>query len=137
MGKDCFPSVRPFRFSLSLELGVQIMTLLADNRLAIARAHFVICCAASRAHNELAGAALDTYGDHGPLISGVVRDHFPEPIKDELRRLARLVSEWSDSAYAARPKRVRLDTMRSLARDVATRDGSGYYGPQARRESRS
>ncbi len=34
------------------------------------------------------------------------------------------------AAYASRPPRVRLDTIRTLGRTIATRSGSGFYGPQ-------
>ena len=93
---------------------------------------FARACLASRVHSSMAGRALANYGDHGSQISGVVRDHFPERIKTQLRQLASAVTRYSDAAYAARPRRVRFATMRELARDIATRDGSGFYGPQSR-----
>lgn len=43
--------------------------------------------------------ALHAFGDHGSLISGCVRDHFPEGIKDRLRHLARRITDCSDSFY--------------------------------------
>jgi len=46
--------------------------------------HFERACRASRAHSDLSLHALERYGDHGPLISGCVRDHFPDEIKDKL-----------------------------------------------------
>lgn len=100
--------------------------------LSIPAALFAMACAASREHSRLAMHAMDTYGDHGPLISGCVRDHFPERVQEALRTLARTVGAYSDAAYAARPPRVRMTTMRRLAQDIATRDGSGFYGPQPR-----
>lgn len=87
-------------------------------------------CEASREHSRLAESALALYGDHGPLVSGCVRSHFPEPVKDRLRSLARQVSRASAQAFDARPPRVRLATMRKLGRAVAAEQGSGYYGPQ-------
>ena len=93
--------------------------------------HFELACKASREHSALASQSLLQFGDQGSTISGVVRDHFPEPVKDELRTLALTVTQESDLAYAARPKRVRLSTIRTLGRLVARRDGSGFYGPQA------
>jgi hypothetical protein len=92
--------------------------------------HFEAACKASRHHGVLADEALQQFGSYGPPISGAVRDHFPDTYKDELRRLARLVTEESDKAYAARPKRVRHETVRWLGQLVATRYGSGFYGPQ-------
>lgn len=103
------------------------------NRPDLAKAErlFSYACLASRMHDTEAKRAFANYGSHGPDISGCVREHFPEGVKNTLRRLARAVTVRSDEAYAARPPRVRLDTMRKLARAVAARDGSGFYGPQA------
>lgn len=103
--------------------------------LASAGAQFVVACAASREHDRLAAEALEKFGAHGPQISGCVRDHFPSDVKDKLRALARDVTTYSDRGYALRPSRVRLDTMRHLARSIATRDGSGFYGPQPYRSA--
>lgn len=44
--------------------------------------------------------ALQQYGDHGPLISGIYRDHFPAEVKDELRTLARLQTFAEDASVA-------------------------------------
>jgi hypothetical protein len=45
--------------------------------------------------------AMLTYGDgNGRLISGVVRDHFPEKVKDKLRALAHEGVEYGDAARA-------------------------------------
>lgn len=104
--------------------------LLARADLQAAACHFVLACAASVSHSRLAARSLRKYGAHGPLISGSVRDHFPEPVRDTLRDLAREVTRQSNAAYACRPPRVRLATMRALGRAVAARDGSGYYGPR-------
>lgn len=93
---------------------------------------FTLACAASRAHDNLASIALRQYGNHGPQISGCVRSHFPKPIKDELRALAQRVSYWSDRAYKSRPPRVRHETIRRIGREIAARDGCGFYGPQDR-----
>jgi hypothetical protein len=93
-------------------------------------AHFLKACAFSRAHSNLAAYALETFGSQGPGISGCVRSHFPESIKTELRGLARAVSEESDKAREAAPKYSRADSIRTLGRYVATRYGSGFYGPQ-------
>ena len=49
---------------------------------------------------QLVSAATRQYGRHGPLISGVVREHFPEALKRELRRLASAISEERDVAWA-------------------------------------
>jgi hypothetical protein len=98
--------------------------------LAKARFHFFNACACSIAHDKAAALALTQYGDHGPNIAGCVRDHFPADVKDHLRGLARDVTLHSDAAYAARPKRVRMSTMRALSRACAQDGGSGFYGPQ-------
>jgi hypothetical protein len=48
----------------------------------------------------LVRAAFDTYGDHGPLISGCERDHFPAPVKRMLQRYAVAQGDASDTAYS-------------------------------------
>lgn len=111
------------------------MNHLTNPRNAVMVARFAMQCAASREHSALAAIALAEYGDHGAQISGCVREHFPERIKGELRSLARQCSEYGDSARQARPPRMRRDTVNAIARMVATRDGSGFYGPQPLRSS--
>lgn len=108
--------------------------ILAREDLREAQKLFATACAHSRAHNYYAAKALREFGEHGAQISGCVREHFPEPVKNQLRKLAQLVTKYSELGHAARPKRVRLGTMRHLARSVATRDGSGFYGPQPYRK---
>jgi hypothetical protein len=91
---------------------------------------FADACKFSRTHDSEAAAALRTYGSHGAQISGCVRDHFPDAVKERLRCLARAVATRSDEARRACPARVRGSTINALAREIATRDGSGFYGPQ-------
>lgn len=107
------------------------MQLLDNPKFAHVVLHFVNACAASRAHDQLAGESLDQFGDHGSLIAGVVRNHFPAEVKDRLRELARSVTRESDLAYAARPKYTRHATIRTIGRLIAQRDGHGFYGPRA------
>lgn len=102
--------------------------LLSFPRFARVKERFEAQCTASREHSALAGMALREYGAHGPQISGCVREHFPENVKTRLRELAGLAS--SRDAYEARPRGVRLATIRAIGRAVAARDGSGFYGPQ-------
>lgn len=109
------------------------MNLLDNPKFEAARICLEAACEASRKHSALAADALATYGDHGAQISGCVRDHFPDTVKDELRHWAQLVTRRSAMAYQNRPSRVRMATMRQLSKAVATRDGSGFYGPQANR----
>ena len=92
---------------------------------------FADACAQSRAWDKAATEALAEYGNHGPQISGCLRDHFPECTKSYLRSLARNVTILSDAAWAARPPRVRRATMLNLARAIVKRDGGGFYGPTA------
>ena len=94
---------------------------------------FEAACEASRRHSAIAADAFVIFGDHGAPISGCVRDHFPDTVKNDLRHWAQLVTRRSDMAYQNRPARVRMSTMRQLATEVATRHGSGFYGPQPRR----
>lgn len=107
------------------------MHQLSDPRFRDVVACFECCLFYARAHDQLAAIALREYGDHGPLISGCVRAHFPEQVKDVLRFTARQVTYWSERAYEARPPRVRHDTIRVIGRAIARRDGDGYYGPRA------
>lgn len=109
--------------------------LLSDPKFAIVVQHYERACRFSRLHSSQARRALANYGDHGALISGCVRDHFPETTKDHLRILARSVGIELDKAREARPKRVRFATIVHIGRLVATRDGAGYYGPQPYREN--
>jgi hypothetical protein len=74
------------------------------------------------------GWAFDKYGDHGSHVSGVVRDHFPPEIKNELRELASAIAKQLDAAYAARPKGVRKTTIRMIGSAVAKHVGYGSYG---------
>ena len=41
-----------------------------------------------REWDDTVNLAIGTYGNHGPLISGVYRDHFPDDVKDRLRFLS-------------------------------------------------
>lgn len=105
--------------------------ILKRDDLSASREWFVEACRLSRKHSELAARSEQQYGDHGPLIAGVVRDHFPETVKNHLRALALGVTDASDNAYSCKPRRVRMTTMRKLSRAVAAANGSGFYGPQA------
>lgn len=104
-------------------------SILSDPKFASVVAHYERACEASRLHRDMSKMAFDYYGNHGPQISGCVRDHFPEQIKNDLRNLARRVSDEMVKAKAARPKRTRLMTVARIGRLVATRDGVGFYGP--------
>lgn len=105
--------------------------LLTRPELAPARDYFVMACVYSRVHDRMAKIALDQYGDHGSLISGCVRDHFPDPVKDCLRYMAQRVTYYCAEADKARPRGVRHWTIVALGKAVARRDGVGYYGPRA------
>ena len=98
--------------------------------LAHAAKWFAAACYLSRSWDSEFSVARMKYGAHGPDVSGCGREHFPEEVKERLRTFARAISEASDMAYAARPRGVRMATMRKLARAIAARDGSGFYGPQ-------
>ncbi len=97
--------------------------------LAQARFHFYEACSFSIAHGIAAPRALEQYGEHGALISGCVRVHFPADVKEHLRGLAQDVTKASNAAWAAKPARVRDSTMRKLSRACAA-NGHGFYGPQ-------
>lgn len=94
------------------------------------RRAFAVACFYSRAHETLVEEALSMFGSHGPHVPVVMRDHFPDMVKVILRMLADAATRASNAAHGARPPRVALRTLRDLGRAVATRDGSGFYGPQ-------
>ena len=94
------------------------------------RFYFELACSFSLSHSRSAEAALKKYGDHGPIISGCVRDHFPDDVKHHLRNLARCATANLEHAHKARPRGVRHATIRALGRAVSARDGCGYYGPK-------
>jgi len=104
--------------------------LMTRESLRPAREWFTVACLASRLHSELARIALRMHGDHGPQVSGCVRDHFPEEIKRELRHLAVLTGNASGLAWAQKPPGYHRETMRRLGRAVARAVGSGFYGSQ-------
>lgn len=104
--------------------------MVKSEKYAAARVWFALACAASREHVAVADRALKRYGEHGPMISGCVREHFPGRVKDKLRLLARTVTRYSYMAWAARPSRARAATMRALSSAIARRDGHGFYGPR-------
>jgi hypothetical protein len=50
--------------------------------------------------NALVSIARKTYGDHGPLVSGVYRSHFPDVTKDALRTIAHTATRYADMSVA-------------------------------------
>jgi hypothetical protein len=90
--------------------------------------HLRAAIMASKAHAKLTQWAMAQYGDHGPQISGCMRTHFPEQIKDRLRRLARLVAIRNDRAMQAKPKRCHVASVRKRARAMVRELGTGFYG---------
>jgi len=67
------------------------------------RQSLMLCAAAETNRIRYQDAIRDaerTYGDHGPLISGVVRDHFPGPVKDQLRAYVRVIQDQQDQSLA-------------------------------------
>ena len=104
--------------------------LMHSDKFKASREHLYHAVMHSQEHSRLAGEALKKYGSHGSLISGVVRDHFPEHVKTALRHAAHKVTHHSDEAWKARPKGVHNSTMRKLSRAVARHHGHGFYGPQ-------
>lgn len=78
----------------------------------------------SRLHGAVAQDSERQFGDHGPLISGCVRDHFPPAVKDRLRRLARAAS---GSAFAYALWRASGASRTTYQREHS-RHGFGFYG---------
>lgn len=104
--------------------------LLTRPDLVSARDWFAASCAASREWSATVSRMAREHGipEHSTHVSGIGYDAFPEDVKDKLRDLARKVTRYIDQAYAHRPARVRYSTMIALARAVALRDGTGFYG---------
>lgn len=107
------------------------MHLLNRSDLALAAGYFANAAYYSRQWSKLVSDALKQYGDHGPQISGICRDHFPESLKDRLRTLAHLVTEENEKGRKARPAGVHSATLDKLARMICKRDGTGFYGYRA------
>lgn len=89
--------------------------------------HIEKAYALSREHSAVTKAALEKYGDEGPQISGVIRDHFPKEVKEKLRSLCDEMNWHSKRADECRPPRVRGSTMRALRNFIRERDGKGFY----------
>ena len=106
------------------------MKYIDNPKFADAQLAFRMACLMSRLHLDFCKQFIERFGGHGPLVSGVCRDHFPQDAKDILRQLATAVTMYSDRGHAARPKHYSSAAMVHLAREVATRHGSGFYGPQ-------
>lgn len=51
-----------------------------------------------RTYTELVKFACEEYGDHGPLVSGIVHSHFPTDIKNRLRFLSAAKNMVGDAA---------------------------------------
>lgn len=61
---------------------------------------------------ELTRRALLHYGDHGPLVSGIVRAHFPNAVKHRLRKLHALRNEaWDESMHSWRSSGRRTENL--------------------------
>lgn len=98
--------------------------------LEIPQSELEAACHCSRAYTAKFREYLAQYGDYGADVSGAGRDHFPSEAKDHLRRIAQAVTYHRQRAYLFRPSRIHNSTIARLGQEVATRDGSGFYGPQ-------
>lgn len=103
------------------------MKAMSDPRFEKAREQFRFAFWLSREHSRIVSRALTRYGDHGPQVSGIIRDHFPERTKARLRKLCQQMNEAADLGWKSRPRRVRLTTMRALYHAIREREGSGFY----------
>lgn len=83
----------------------------------------------SRLHSKLAGRACKRYGDHGPNVSAIVHDHFPEGIKALLRDHALAASNWINASYVLWTlSGRRRETWLRLKEQVISEHGRGFYG---------
>ena len=106
------------------------LKILSDPKYAQTIKHLENACRFSRQHANVSEKALEVYGNHGPTISGCVRDHFPDYVKENLRGLANKVTDESALAYQAKPKGSQTTTINKIGRLIARRDGTGFYGHQ-------
>jgi hypothetical protein len=104
--------------------------LLSDPRLAASRDAFTLAAKYSRLWDQTVARGIKRFGERpqGGHVSGIYSEHFPQRWQTRLRNLARAVTEHSDRAYASKPARVRLATLRQLRAAIHARDGSGFYG---------
>ena len=105
--------------------------LYKDVKFSLPKMWFVDACIASQQYDKMLKHALETFGDHGPRVSGAGREHFPQQTKQRLRDKANWVTWCSEMAWKSKPKRVHDSTMRKLATQCANKHGCGFYGPQA------
>lgn len=101
-----------------------------DPKFLLAREWFKDACLESQKHGKMLRHALDVFGDYGPNVSGVGKNHFPDETKQRLRDVARNVLFYSSMAWESKPKGVHDSTMRKLSRQCANKHGFGFYGPQ-------
>lgn len=94
-----------------------------------AKQKMILAYAHSRAHSNLAKLAFKRYGEQGSSIAGVVRDHFPKPMKDRLRTISRKVGELlSESLGDWRCAGKHRATWMKLKDATIDTYGKGYYG---------
>lgn len=91
---------------------------------------FRVAAAKASAYDVTLSLCLDVFGKHGPIVSGIGRDHFPDEYKRLLRQLARDATDATNHAYTLRPRGVHEATMRKVAQAVARKYETGFYGPQ-------
>lgn len=96
------------------------MNAMTDPRFARARACFRLAYFARQRLYHYLEAARERYGVAGNILSGGAYPHWPEDVRRRVRRLNRVVNRVNDAAFAARPPRVQLATMRTLSHAVTT-----------------
>lgn len=79
----------------------EFATWTKDRHYQMALEYLAIAGATRRMYQDAIDLACELYGNGtGILISGIYRDHFPEPMKVSLRVLARELSESHDRSLA-------------------------------------
>jgi len=89
-----------------------------DVKFESARKLFRLACQFRKEHTRRHVAYCHAYGTNSALISGGFYDHWPNAAKDTMRNLNREAQRLMDAGFAARPARVRMETMRRLWREV-------------------
>ncbi len=86
----------------------------------IAHEYAVLSTVEDKMHADIVKRAEAVWGSHGPLVSGIVRDHFHDAVKDALRHLAHSASDylgkslahWKAAGFRQHTWRVMIDKAR-------------------------
>lgn len=108
-------------------------TLLKRPELAEPIRHLQRACRLSRRWSSYVALNIKRHGAvRGNHVSGVYNDSWPDYVKDRLRVIAQAVGNVASMAFTLRPKGIHSTTITRLYREVALKEGCGFYGPVQR-----